>query len=584
VYKNKLTNVIRAAKKTYYTKAFINSQGNMKKTWSVIKNVLSQSKSKNNIKSILINNREVTAEIDMAEEFNTYFTTVAAELESNIPPSDICPLTNVSCNVPHSFFIYAVNVNEISNLILKLKKTSGNINTLPVKILIKVRDILSPPIANLINKSFSAGIFPSLLKCATVTPVFKSGNPMMCESYRPISVLPTISKIFERAMYSRLIKFIDKHSLISNCQFGFRKGKSTAEAVLRFVNYIYDSLNCKKHSLSIFIDLKKAYDTVNHTILLNKLQRYGIRGLPQSWFKSYLSDRKQNVKIGISHSSVRTVKFGVPQGSILAPLLFLVYINDLPALSKLFSCILFADDTTLSLCDESYLNLITTTNTELEKINQWTVSNRLSLNINKTAAMIFSNRPHDQHELNILLNNEKVTVYPHFKFLGIDIDNKLKFNYHITSICNKLSKSIGIIYKLKQCLPPEAIKNLYYNFVYPYILYCNIVWGGTYDAHLQPLILLQKRIVRLISDETYLAHTNPLFNQNKILKLADIHNYTLALHVFKSVQSGTVVNEYHDYNTRQTNDRRPIFQRLTLSQHSPSYTAPHVWNSLPENI
>ena len=330
------------------------------------------------------------------------------------------------------------------------------------------------------------------------------------------------------------------------------------------------------------MDLKKAFDTLNQDIFLGKLALYGIRGLPLAWFTSYLRSIQQCVKINSSLSSVRTVNIGVPQGSDSGPILFLLYINDLPHVSNLFSTILFADDTTLTLCDANYNNLINLTNAELEKVKQWTVSNRLSLNVDKTFAIMFSNRPNDIQP--VMFGNEAVTQVSKGKFLGITIDTRLTFGPHISSVCTKLSKSVGIINKLKDTVPQDILIKLYYSLIYPYIIYCNLTRGGTYLNHLQPLINVQKRIIRVINNESYYAHTNPLFYKSKILKVRDVHVFLLAQYMYKCNSSNSITTVSHNYCTRQMGNAVAAYQRLTVSQHSISYSAPHVWNSIPENV
>ena len=331
----------------------------------------------------------------------------------------------------------------------------------------------------------------------------------------PLSGLPTLSKIFEKAISSRLLNFINKHSIISNKQFGFQKNKSTSDAILSMIEYIYSSLNDRKTSISVFIDLKKAFDTVNHSILLRKLNCYGIRGLPLELLASYLSDRKQCVKVGDAISNYQTVNIGVPQGSVLAPLLFILYINDLPVSTKL-NTVLFADDSTIYGSSSDATAFFDEFNTELSKIFEWTCVNRLSLNVSKTYAMLFSNRNLLNSEShNIKLDDQVIEFLENGNFLGVTIDTKLNFSYHIKNICIKLSKTIGLFYKLRFDVPRVNLIKLYYSLFYPYLLYCNKIWGGTYDSHLKPVLLLQKKIIRIIMGEGYLSHTCTLFFQAK---------------------------------------------------------------------
>jgi hypothetical protein len=478
-----------------------------------------------------------------------------------------------------------VTVSECLEVISNLKLTSFGLNTLPAKLLLHVKDVLAVPLTQLINNSFQAGIFPSCLKCATVTPIFKTGDASNASNYRPISVLPLFSKIFERCMCTRLVDFAKKFTLISPKQYGFQKDKSTVDALVDLTEFIYAALNNKEHCLSVFVDLRKAFDTVNHTILLQKIHHYGVRGLPLKWFDDYLRERRQRVRVGKSLSDTKFVNIGVPQGSILGPILFLIFINDLPQMSSMFSTILFADDTTLSSTNVSYENLITRTNRELEKFKMWSVNNRLSVNIGKTFAILFTNRLGDiNYDSKVYFDGGEVLLKNCGNFLGVCIDDGLKFHNHIFNVCSKLSKQIGILYRLRPYVPQDVMQKLYYSLVYPYLIYCNLVWGGTHGAHLSPLVVLQKKIVRIITGEGYLAHTDPLFFRTGILKLADIHTYILGLYAHKAISVGSFHLSEHQYFTRNRYDPVPPFQRLTLSQRAVSYAAPRTWNSLPQTI
>lgn len=443
------------------------------------------------------------------------------------------------------------------------------------------QEILSVPICLLINKSIETGIFPDQLKVASVTPVYKSGDPTCVSNYRPISVLPVVSKIFEKVISVRLVNYLTTFSLINNLQYGFQKGKSTVDAALRFVEEVYRSLDSKLHTLGIFIDFKKAFDTVNHDILLGKLSSYGVRGLPLDWFTSYLSGRKQCVKLGSSVSSFKPITIGIPQGTILGPILFLLYINDLPNISKIMRPVLFADDTTLLVSNKDSDLLFATCNDELHKLNRWTIANRLSINTDKTFYIPFTNRL-DLHIPNsqVLLNDKQIKPIVCGKFLGLNVDDRLKFSEHIVNTCNKISKSIGIIYKLRQCAPEKTLLTLYYSLVYPYLTYCVTVWGGTSQVHLKPLIVLQKRIVRVIAGASFLEHTSPLFHRLKILKFKDVYLYHVSLLMF-DMRHNVSMQSRHEHNTRHRDDLVPEFQRLALTQRSMSFAGPTIWNSLP---
>ena len=411
----------------------------------------------------------------------------------------------------------------------------------------------------------------------------KSGSKQKINNYRPISVLPLLSKIFERYIYNRIVSFINKHKVLISFQFGFQKGKSTTDALLNVIECMYEKLNNNKHALVISVDLSKAFDTVSNNILIKKLFRYGIRGWPLRWIESYLADRNQCVRIGYKFSRCRIVGAGVPQGSILGPLLFLLYVNELPDIENSVNFTLFADDTTIVCSNSCYSELITKANTLLSKLHDWTVNNRLSFNTNKTTCLLVTNRRHNVETPSVVnVNRHQVPYDDCMKFLGVNVDNKLSFSNHIDSICMKISKTIGIFHKIHRDVPEYTLVNLYYSLVYPQLIYGVLLWGDSADININPLIMLQKKIIRLITCSSYLAHTMPLFRKTKILNIRDIYKYVLGVYVF----SRRALIEYpmHDYNTRNRNIAIPSFQRLVVCERSLSFDGPKLWNSLPEDI
>ena len=294
-------------------------------------------------------------------------------------------------------------------------------------------------------------------------------------------------------MYNRLTTYLDEKNIISEKQFGFMAKKSTSDAIINYLNNVYDSINKSKYLLSIFIDFRKAFDTVNHSILLDKLSFYGIRGLPLKWFRSYLHERKFYVSIGESSSDVKFLSMGVPQGSILGPVLFLIYINDIINCSNSLNFTLYADDTTVSYSDAKIENLYSVFNEETYNLYNWTLANKLSLNFEKTKYMLISTKHCDTLKcFEIKFLNHKIERVKYFKFLGVLIDDKVNFSNHIEYICLKVSVSIGILNKLN-FLPIEILKILYYSMIYPHLNYGILAWGSTFKTNLKPLIILQKK-------------------------------------------------------------------------------------------
>ena len=260
------------------------------------------------------------------------------------------------------------------------------------------------------------------------------------------------------------------------------------------------------------------------------------------------------VKIGSSISRPRLVSHGVPQGSVLGPIMFLVYINDLPNVSNIAHFTLFADDTTLSHSNNDYGNLIRDVSSTAGRVFEWTVNNRLSLNTEKTSAILFTNRLAAVESPRMLnIKGVSVSFDDSFKFLGIQIDNKLKFSGHINLICSKLSKTAGILYRVRDFVPGNVLLKLYHSLVYPYLLYGILLWGGTCSVHLNPLRVVQKRILKTITHSHILDHSAPIFNRTKILNLDDIYNYHLGIYMYKLELSNSLSNPQHSYCTRYGN-------------------------------
>ena len=581
-FKNKVNRIIRDSKILYMKSRFLLFRSNVKKTWGLINDLIGRKVSRYSIKLLIVNGVEITDELEIAEIFANHFSRVAVELDQSLPSSSTNPLDYLGSRIIDSLFLNPVSSEEVSKFISDLKTTKTDPNTISTPIFRKFNLNYSHVIADIINLSFSRGIFPILLKHAVISPIFKSGVCTNFLNYRPISLLEILSKVFERCIYVRLLDFAHSHNIISSRQFGFLKGKSTESAVLQILKYIHNSLNSKMFNVNIFIDMRKAFDTVNISVLLRKLDFYGVRGVPNDLLSSYLCDRSMCVKVGGSYSRTWLSNIGIPQGSILGPLLFLFYINDLPKISNSCLTTLFADDTAFSLSSLNQGEVLNSCNNVTQAFVEWSQSNRMSINTEKTFYMSFTNKPISDN-FNIILNGTIIDCKSSEKYLGLILDNSLSFKPHIEYVCSKVSKALGIIYRSRDFLPKSVLVSLYYSLVYPYLNYCILAWGNTFDSHLQPLRILQKKIIRIILFKSFGSPSSPLFHELKLLKLDDIYVYRVALLMFNE-RSRDIYNRNHSYNTRNRNSLRPAYHRLTSTQHSVSYSGPSVWNSLPNYI
>ena len=347
-------------------------------------------------------------------------------------------------------------------------KTSTDSAGFQQNIILSDIDIMAPVLAHLVNCSMSTGIFPENGKVARVIPVYKlKGDKQLYENYRPISLLPVFSKIIERLIYNKVFEFLVRYEILFESQYGFRSGHNTTHATLDFIKNIETSIESGNYAIGVFCDLSKAFDTLNHEILLSKLEHYGIRGTALMWFESYLKNRTQYVELNGFKSSCLPLKTGVPQGSILGPLLFLLYINDLPSASKL-KCVIFADDTNLLIEGNDLGKMIDSLNQELKEISDFFKANQLKLNPKKTKSVIFRRKTlrHDYVLSDILLDGEVLTVNDEASFLGITIDSNLSWEKHCTNVANKISRNNSVINRMKNLLPPQTLKILYHSFIH----------------------------------------------------------------------------------------------------------------------
>ena len=523
--RNKIKNLIRKSKSDYYNSFFEENKTNIKKTWEGIREIVNISKkSKSSPSRLRHNNSDVSDQVEISNIFNNFFVNIGNKVEEKIPNTDTNYMSYLKNPNNKSIFLTPVDNKEILTMIKNLSSAKAcGPNSIPTNILKTHASTLCEPLKNIINLSFCDGLFPDLLKFASVCPIFK-GSKEKCENYRPISLLSNLSKLFERAMHTRVYDFLESSNVFYNLQFGFRKKYSTNHALLSIVENIKQSLDNKTFACGVFIDLEKAFDTVNHNIILDKLKYYGIRGPAHQWFSSYLSSRKQKVNVEGVSSNFLDITCGVPQGSILGPLLFLLYINDMNKSVK-HSCVYhFADDTNLLYKNKDPKKLRKNINSDLKDIFTWLCANRLSLNVSKTEFIVFKPPKKSLHQrITLKLNGKTLFESTKLKYLGLIMDDRLTWKHHISELRKKLSKSIGIIYKMKKLNSHRRIMLSLYNAIFQsHVNYGLSVWGCANDKYIESIRLSQKRVIRIISNADYTSPTSKLFKDLNVLKIDDL--------------------------------------------------------------
>ena len=300
-----------------------------------------------------------------------------------------------------------------------------------------------------------------------------------------------LAKILEGLIYDQTEKYLIRRQILSIDQYGFRKNKSTKGAIIRFINTVQKDLDNKKKSMAVYIDLKKAFDTVNHKILLRKLENYGIRGHALEWFKSYLSERRQYISSGKAETELSDIEFGVPQGSNLGPLLFLIYINDLPQCLKNGQATLFADDTTIYNTAENATQMVEKMNEDLQSLVEWFRANKLTLNANKTYGCLFGEKR--IQDIGIKVDKVDLEMSHSVKYLGVYVDNQLSWKAHIANVENKVNQVLGVLCRIRHCMTLNAMKTVYYSLIHSHLLYCQEIWGTACKTTLSSLVIAQKK-------------------------------------------------------------------------------------------
>jgi hypothetical protein len=412
-------------------------------------------------------------------------------------------------------------------------------------------------------------------------------------NYRPISILHVINKFFEKLILKRMTSFINRHNLLSKNQYGFVKNSSTMHAALHLIQHISSSFTLKHYNISMFIDFSKAFDTVSLKRLLSKLWRYGFRGIPHDFLRSYLSSRQQYVKVGESSSPPLPVAHGVPQGSCLAPLLFNLYINDINFLPLNSHILQFADDTVFTLTHSSLDALSGYSNEDMKVIYDWCCFNQLSLNIRKTQPMLFTTRENViPPELKI--NHTTLNLVSNYKYLGLEIDNKLKYDVHLKSLATKLSQVAGATYSLGKLVSISTAKSIYYSLAQSHISYMIPLWGASAQTRIDAIQVQQNKIIRNLFRHRFpLLSTTELFSSQKILKVSELYHLELSklmFYVFNSTKyqylNNTIdkLNWNHNYNTRKIDMYRLPFARILPDYNSFLFQGIKLWNELPIEI
>ena len=580
--KNKSNKLNDKARRGYIKDTLIENQNNHKKFWRIINSILpGQTNSKKDIHLIDKSTNEPIPSDETAHFINEYFTNIGPNLATDMT----IPWKPYDPRNPNNIEPFSTNTQEVQKLIhdININKSSA-IEGIPTKVLKVAFQASVDKVVKIFNLSFSQSHVPTLWKNSKVTPIPKSGDPTSVNNYRPISLLPLPCKLIEKIVHNRVYGYLQKDDVLTSKQGGFRPGHSTVDTLSRFTDELLRNVNVAIDTLAVFIDLRKAFDTVDHSILLAKLEHYGIRLANLRWFYSYLSNRTQVVNANGVTSSMLPVVCGVPQGSILGPLLFLMYVNDMTKCIKYSQTRLYADDTVIYLGETDLNMAISNLQVDLENYSTWCTQNKLSVNSQKTKVMIFTaKKTHPRSaDLNLILNGDRLEVVNFYKYLGVILDNNLTFERHINSIHKTVCFRTYQLSCLKIFLTIKMALNIYKTTILPHFDYADIVYMNAQLGHIAPLQVDQNRCLKICLRQNRLAHTDFIHNEAK-LPLLSSRRY---IHLLNYMYLRSRDPSYMDARDILTRAHTGPLIKVTRSNGAPyersvEYHGAVCWNALP---
>lgn len=601
-HRNKINSLVNKVKAQYYRNKIHEHPKDINLIWSTVKDSLNMNKTRvKNVSGISIEDYYITDSKDIANEFNKYYIRVAKELADKITDVNGENEFSLKTHCGTSLFLLPTTRSEIIKLIKELKpNTSPGPDGITVKIMQILAEDIATPIMNIINIAFLTGTYPQQFKQSIVIPIHKSGNIDNVENYRPISLISNIGKIFEKCIKKRIVAFLEKYNLLSDRQYGFRSGKSTQDAIVYVTREIYNALGSSTPCLGVFIDLAKAFDTVSHVKLFEKLECIGIRGNALTLIKSYLQNRTQRTKINDELSDPLDIKYGIPQGTVLGPVLFTIYINDLLTNKYIKgNLVSYADDTVAIYKEESWDLLERTVVKDLLNIKKWMNANLLTMNFKKTSFIPFASYKTHLPSFNQLIVHTnictqkitcnctlKINRAKNIKYLGVILDTNMRWDYHIMFLVKRLRGFIYIFKQIRHFLSTNALKVVYRALVESHLTYGILGWGGVNKTTLKHLNTVQKLILKISFFKNITYNTDQLYEDTKLMDTRQLYTKTLLKHIFKNKHIVTRHEVPHSHSTRKKDNQiynLPFCRKLHATRNVETLGV-KIYNLLPIQI
>lgn len=575
-----LKSVVSEAKKNQNLAYIENATNKCTATWNLIRQFTGskQSETVSILNNIHINNNNNS--MSLLNQVNEHFTNKC------VTKSSIQHKT-LDNKFDKNIYLIPATPQEIYRTIMSLKNTkSVGDDEIPVKLLKFIVDEIAEPLAYIVNLTLSSGIFPENFKVSLIKAIYKKGNKTEINNYRPVALLSNVSKIFEKIIYNRLITFLEHFQILSDTQNGFRKNKSTIRALYQALCSIFEERNNKKNTIAVYLDLSKAFDNVDHSILVDKIEHYGIRGTAKNLIKSYLSNRTQCVFETDSNSGEqlrsekRVIQKGVPQGSILGPLLYLIYTNDVAHAITEKTIIQYADDTSTIISNDSKINLERETFETLDTLEQYFKAINLELNKEKTKIINFSYRNYEKQTFSNA--NTVLTTVDEVTFLGIKLDSRLDWKCHINYLIQNVARYCYALKIIAKNINLKAAFTVYHSYIHSRLRYGIIFWGNSSEVN--NVFILQKKCLRNILTMKSTESCKEKFIANNILTVPCLYIYEAILFVKENNSLFDIHKKQHTHNTRNKNDLNTTTPNFTFVQKNVPYSIIKIYNKLPETI
>ena len=595
--RNKVVNEIRLAKSSFYIQVLNENKGNSKEIWKIINNLTGRGGHQVADIQLKYQNDLIKDNDSIAGILNTYFIESVYELGNHFMKNDTMPVVSLHTENDTGFSLNIIDEAHIKKIIDSLTSSKSRDAFHMDSMLIKKHlNTLTRPITHLINLSITQSCFPNNWKRAVITPIFKSGDPLEPNNYRPISILPVLSKITEKVVIDQLTKHLDTcNPGLNNMQFGFRKNYSTETAVLYFTEKIRLLLEKGGVVGAVFLDLRKAFDTVNHNILISKLSHFNLSTQTLTWLSTYLSNRVQCVRVKDAYSTYVTNTMGVPQGSVLGPLLFSLYINDLPQHCNGVDIQLYADDTVLYAHAKNSEMAAEKLTNAMQGVAQWLEQSCLTLNISKTKGMFFYKRKGQIPSANIKIRHESIDIVTEFKYLGVTLDTNLNFKKHVKNMTKTIKYNLANFRHIRSSLPMDVAKTFLHGLIFSHISYCITCWGQANESTIRPLKSQYKQALKILDKKPLHYHHCNILEKHHLLSFENFREFSSLCLVYKILHGlapacllefvcHRPARSIRSSRIASASDCRIPHYRSTFGQSSFSFKATSLWNVLPAEL